>query len=204
MLILITLSNLLLHSCLCLCVVPLHPSSPPAPLQVSISASWASASPSCFARPSADCANASGRTGWRGRNCRTVIATARQYTSSPSPEAFHGRTVKMNSWGFDAARSQGHHRNITRSTSPHHPIMRWLYAKHSLRYWTNQATIHLSYFHFAKTIFHLWLCVSFHDFQLEHKLEDLPPAYTEYNVPVYPMAPPPSIEVGQPQTQLQQ
>lgn len=39
--------------------------------------------------------------------------------------------------------------------------------------------------------------------ELEIKPEDLPPAYTEYSVPVYPITPPPDSDIDQPQTQTQ-
>ncbi|KAL7391162.1 hypothetical protein ABVT39_005245 [Epinephelus coioides] len=40
--------------------------------------------------------------------------------------------------------------------------------------------------------------------ELGLKPEDLPPAYTEYSVPVYPITPPPPSDMVQPQTQSQQ
>lgn len=39
--------------------------------------------------------------------------------------------------------------------------------------------------------------------ELGLKPEDLPPAYTEYSVPVYPITPPPPSDMVQPQTQSQ-
>lgn len=39
--------------------------------------------------------------------------------------------------------------------------------------------------------------------ELGFKPEDLPPAYTEYNVPVYPITPPPNEDTVQPETQSQ-
>ncbi|XP_044051315.1 uncharacterized protein si:dkey-283b1.6 [Siniperca chuatsi] len=39
--------------------------------------------------------------------------------------------------------------------------------------------------------------------ELGFKPEDLPPAYTEYNTPVYPITPPPLTDMVQPQTQSQ-
>nr|XP_046242343.1 developmental and secondary metabolism regulator veA-like [Scatophagus argus] len=37
--------------------------------------------------------------------------------------------------------------------------------------------------------------------ELGFKPEDLPPTYSEYNVPVYPITPPPYSDMGQPQPQ---
>ncbi|XP_070689990.1 uncharacterized protein [Pempheris klunzingeri] len=39
--------------------------------------------------------------------------------------------------------------------------------------------------------------------ELGFKPDDLPPDYTEYNTPVYPITPPPHTDVVQPQTQSQ-
>ncbi|XP_068167577.1 uncharacterized protein si:dkey-283b1.6 isoform X2 [Antennarius striatus] len=39
--------------------------------------------------------------------------------------------------------------------------------------------------------------------ELGIKPEDLPPAYTEYSAPVYPITPPPHTDMVQPQTQTQ-
>ncbi|XP_033182030.1 uncharacterized protein si:dkey-283b1.6 [Anabas testudineus] len=39
--------------------------------------------------------------------------------------------------------------------------------------------------------------------ELGCKPDDLPPPYTEYNIPVYPRAPPPHTDMVQPQTQSQ-
>lgn len=40
--------------------------------------------------------------------------------------------------------------------------------------------------------------------ELGFKPDELPPAYTEYDTPVYPMTPPPHTDMVQPQTQSQQ
>lgn len=166
---------------------------PPAPLLGSSWASWGSASPSCSAPPSAGCAVAWERRNWRGR--RGGAASRRcvhiPYTSSPSLETYRRWTAKTQGCSDTARSSTRLHDTAPPPTvGPHLPMMRWLKT-------TNQSQhptfIHLRVYLNVNFVF---LCV----FQLGCKPDDLPPAYTEHNVPVYPITPPPHTDTTQSQT----